>query len=110
MKLSGLAYLVELDEGWNKMFTAQAQLEKKQRRGKTENLSCSGAKGGHARVLSATWLLGDFSTLRGVRFWKKRSIRIIKDKVFTAIRLNGDLLVTALPRTAEDKCPTSKLV
>lgn len=76
----------------------------------TENTSCTGAKDGHAWVLSAAWLLGHFPTLRGVRLWKKRSIRIIKDKVFTAIRLNGDLFVMAMPRTTEDKCPTSKLV
>lgn len=38
MKLSNLAYLVELDEGWNKMFTAQAQLEDKQRRANRKHI------------------------------------------------------------------------
>lgn len=34
---------------------------------------------------------------------KRRSIRIIKDKVFMGVRLNGVLFVKATPTTAEDK-------
>ena len=34
---------------------------------------------------------------------EKRSIRIIKDKVFMAIRLNGGLFVKATPTITEDK-------
>lgn len=51
----------------------------------------------------AVWQLGNFPTIRGVRLWKKRSIRIIKDKVFMAIRLNGGLFVKATPTITEDK-------
>jgi len=34
---------------------------------------------------------------------EKRSIRIIQDKVFMCVRLNGGLFVKAAPTTTEDK-------
>lgn len=51
----------------------------------------------------AVWQSGNFSTIRGVRLWEKRSVRIIKDKVLMGVRLNGGLFVKATPTSAEDK-------